>query len=104
MAENGDAPIYQNGNGKSPAEIAAEIEEQDKKEREERRRQREPPIVFTDSINVIIQNQNFIPFFRFLLLLKLSHSVSFKYFAELIYLFVFIVISMKSYKMNSTRW
>lgn len=40
---------------KSPAEVAAEIEEQDareKKEREERKKNREPPIVYKDAVDV----------------------------------------------------
>lgn len=52
MSDNVNGDAYQNGNSKSPADIAAEIEEQDKREREERRRQREPPIVFPNVVNV----------------------------------------------------
>jgi len=40
---------------KSPADIAAEIEEQEareKKEREERKKNREPPIVYKDAVDV----------------------------------------------------
>lgn len=53
MAENarGDETDL-NGDSTNPAEIAAQMEEQDRKEREEKRRQREPPIVFTNTINV----------------------------------------------------
>lgn len=53
MAENTNGGVHnQNGNAKSPADVAAELEEQDRKEREERRRHREPPIVFNDAVNV----------------------------------------------------
>ncbi|XP_065219797.1 uncharacterized protein LOC135845243 isoform X2 [Planococcus citri] len=52
MSDNANGDAYQNGNGKTPADIAAEIEEQDKREREERRRQREPPIVFPNVVNL----------------------------------------------------
>lgn len=59
-AQGGD--VYQNGNSKNPVEIAAQIEEQEKKEREERRRQREPPIVFTNTINVSFPDSG-LPFY-----------------------------------------
>lgn len=52
MSDNENGEVCQNGNSKSPADIANELEEQDRKEREERRRQREPPVIFPNVVNV----------------------------------------------------